>query len=120
MLGLARRAVQWSRSGWAAAAGASKAVGPTRVRPATAALSAAALVAGFAAAFADDGEMVVFSGNANPELAQEIAVLLKTKLGDVTVGRFSDGEVNVQVNENVRGKDVYIVQPTCSPVNEHL
>ena len=52
--------------------------------------------------------------------SQEITDLLHTKLGDATVGRFADGEVNVQVNENVRGKDVYIVQPTCSPVNEHL
>jgi len=51
---------------------------------------------------------------------QEITDLLHTKLGDATVGRFADGEVNVQVNVNVRGKDVYIVQPTCSPVNEHL
>jgi len=69
---------------------------------------------------ADDGEMVLFSGNANLELAAEIATLLGVGLGDITVARFADGEVNVQVHDNVRGKDVYIIQPTCAPVNEHL
>jgi hypothetical protein len=84
-------------------------------------LAAGVAIAGCASvSFADDGEMVVFSGNANPGLAEEIAFLLDRSLGKVTVGRFADGEVNVQVNENVRGKDVFIVQPTCSPVNEHL
>jgi ribose-phosphate pyrophosphokinase len=67
-----------------------------------------------------DGDMILFSGNANIELATEIATLLGTGLGNITVSRFADGEVNVQVHDNVRGKDVYIVQPTCSPVNEHL
>jgi len=83
--------------------------------------AAGALVAaGVTVAAADDGEMVVFSGNANPRLAEEIASLLGVQLGRITVGRFADGEVNVQVHDNVRGKDVYIVQPTCAPVNEHL
>lgn len=68
----------------------------------------------------EDREMVIFSGNANPELAVEIAKLLNRPLGDITVARFADGEVNVQVHDNVRGKDVYIIQPTCPPVNEHL
>lgn len=68
----------------------------------------------------EDGELVLFSGNANIELASEIATLLGVSLGNITVGRFADGEVNVQVHDNVRGKDVYIIQPTCSPVNEHL
>jgi ribose-phosphate pyrophosphokinase len=67
-----------------------------------------------------DEEMVLFSGNANPELAAEIAALLGTTLGDITVARFADGEVNVQVHDNVRGKDVFIMQPTSAPVNEHL
>lgn len=67
-----------------------------------------------------DGEMILFSGNANPELAAEIATLLGSSLGQITVSRFADGEVNVQVYDNVRGKDVYIIQPTSPPVNEHL
>ena len=67
-----------------------------------------------------DGEMMLFSGNANPELAAEIGGLLGLPLGRATVARFADGEVNCQVHDNVRGKDVYIIQPTCSPVNEHL
>ena len=62
----------------------------------------------------------IFSGNANPGLAADIAKLVGVNLGKVTVSRFSDGEVNVMVHENVRGKDVYIVQPTCVPVNENL
>jgi len=62
----------------------------------------------------------VFSGNANPELAREICAFLGTPLGDCTVRRFSDGEVNVEIRENVRGADVYIIQPTCPPVNDHL
>jgi ribose-phosphate pyrophosphokinase len=64
--------------------------------------------------------LAIFSGNANPELAAEIAVYLGTSLGKITVSRFADGEVNCQVHDNVRGKDVFIVQPTCPPVNEHL
>jgi len=64
--------------------------------------------------------MVLFSANANPELAAEIAALLGTNLGNITVARFADGEVNVQVHDNVRGKDVFIIQPTSPPVNEHL
>jgi len=67
-----------------------------------------------------DNNLVVFSGNANPELAAEIAVLLGTTLGRINVSRFADGEVNCQVHDNVRGKDVYVIQPTCPPVNEHL
>jgi ribose-phosphate pyrophosphokinase len=67
-----------------------------------------------------DGDMVLFSANANPELAAEIAALLGTNLGNITVARFADGEVNVQVHDNVRGKDVFIIQPTSPPVNEHL
>ena len=63
---------------------------------------------------------MIFSGNANPELAQRIAEILGTGLGDVSVETFSDGEICVEVMENVRGRDVFIVQPTCSPCNDHL
>lgn len=62
----------------------------------------------------------VFSGNANQDLANRVAELVGVQLGKLTVERFADGEVNVMVNENVRGKDVYIIQPTCVPVNENL
>jgi len=65
-------------------------------------------------------ELKLFSGNANRPLAEEIAQQLGIKLGDADVSRFSDGEVYVQINENVRGQDVFIVQPTCPPVNENL
>mmetsp|Transcript_18757 Transcript_18757/g.26448 ORF Transcript_18757/g.26448 Transcript_18757/m.26448 type:complete len:412 (-) Transcript_18757:39-1274(-) len=66
------------------------------------------------------GGLKIFSGNANPSLAKEIASYLGINLGKLTAGRFADGEVNVMVHENVRGKDVYIIQPTCMPVNENL
>lgn len=66
------------------------------------------------------GGLKVFSGNGNLTLALEIAKILGVNLGKSTVGRFADGEVNVMIHENVRGKDVYIVQPTCPPVNNNL
>ena len=62
----------------------------------------------------------LFSGNANPELAKEICAFLGIPIGDCAVKRFSDGEVNVEIRENVRGADVYIIQPTCPPANDHL
>jgi ribose-phosphate pyrophosphokinase len=62
----------------------------------------------------------LFTGNANKPLAQDIANHLGMGLGKIHVSRFADGEVNVIVNENVRGKDVYIIQPTSPPVNETL
>lgn len=62
----------------------------------------------------------LFSGNAHKELAIEIAHYLGIPLGDATVGRFSDGEIMVQINENVRGTDVFVIQPTCMPVNRHI
>ncbi len=65
-------------------------------------------------------ELKLFSGNAHRPLAEEIAQQLHVKVGDADVARFSDGEVYVQINENVRGEDVFIIQPTCPPVNENL
>ncbi len=65
-------------------------------------------------------ELKLFSGNANRPLAEEIAQHLRIRLGDVDVSRFSDGEVYVQINENVRGEDVFVIQPTCPPVNDTL
>lgn len=64
--------------------------------------------------------MLIFTGNANPRLAESIAHYLGTSLGKILVSRFSDGEIRVQVGENARGQDVFIVQPTCAPVNENL
>jgi ribose-phosphate pyrophosphokinase len=68
----------------------------------------------------DQSTMAVFTGNANPALAQDIARHLMQPLGRAMVGRFSDGEIQVEIMENVRGKDVYLVQSTCPPANEHL
>ena len=64
--------------------------------------------------------MMVFTGNANPELAQKVASRLYLSLGKADVGKFSDGEVNVELNENVRGKDVFVLQSTCAPTNDNL
>lgn len=64
--------------------------------------------------------MKLFSGTANPELASRIANYLLAPLGSVTVRRFADGEIFVQINENVRGRDVFVVQPTSPPANDHL
>jgi len=65
-------------------------------------------------------DMKLFAGNATPELAKKIADRLYTRLGDAVVDRFSDGEVHVQINENVRGCDVFIIQSTCAPTNDNL
>ena len=62
----------------------------------------------------------LFTGNSNPALAQDIARHLVMPLGRASVGRFSDGEVNIEIMENVRGRDVFIMQPTCPPTNDHL
>ncbi|MCK9987243.1 MAG: ribose-phosphate pyrophosphokinase [Azoarcus sp.] len=66
------------------------------------------------------GSLMVFTGNANPKLAADVVRRLGISIGSATVGRFSDGEVNVELLENVRGKDVFILQPTCTPTNENL
>ena len=68
----------------------------------------------------EDSSMMVFSGKANLPLAEEIAARLKLPLGKASVGRFSDGEVMVEIDDSVRGKDVFIVQSTCRPVDENL
>ncbi len=65
-------------------------------------------------------EIKVFTGNANPALAKEICQKMNIQPGNALVGRFSDGEINVQIVDNVRGMDVFVVQPTSSPVNRHL
>ena len=66
------------------------------------------------------GGLKLFSGNGNMALSLEIARHLGINLGKATVGRFADGEANVVIHENVRGKDVYVVQPTCPPVNDNI
>jgi len=65
-------------------------------------------------------KIAVFSGNAHPELAKNICQYLKIQLSDASVGRFSEGEIRLKINENVRGKDVFVVQPTCPPPNDNL
>ncbi len=62
----------------------------------------------------------IFTGNANPELAQKISSYLSIPLGQAVVKTFSDGEIYVEIKENVRGADVFVIQPTCPPVNDHL
>jgi ribose-phosphate pyrophosphokinase len=64
--------------------------------------------------------MALFTGNANPTLAHDIARHLKVPVGRAAAGRFSDGEVNVEIMENIRGRDVFVVQPTSPPANDHL
>lgn len=63
---------------------------------------------------------MIFTGNANPALAQKIVEDLDLELGDATVSKFSDGEISVEIKENVRGKDVFLIQPTCAPTNDNL
>ena len=65
-------------------------------------------------------KLKVFTGNANPEIAMEICDHLDIDLGKAEVKQFSDGEISVEIGENVRGADVFVIQPTCTPVNDHL
>jgi len=65
-------------------------------------------------------EMMLFTGSANPELAQKIVQRLGLRLGCAMVGRFSDGEISIEIEENVRGKDVFVIQSTCAPTNDNL
>ncbi|MFM8332794.1 MAG: ribose-phosphate diphosphokinase [Candidatus Methylumidiphilus sp.] len=67
-----------------------------------------------------DASFMVFSGNANLPLAEGIVRKLNMRLGMISVGRFSDGEIAVEIEENVRGREVFLVQPTCAPINENL
>jgi ribose-phosphate pyrophosphokinase len=67
-----------------------------------------------------NGQLKIFTGNANPELAKKICKYLKTPLGDALVTTFSEGEIRVKINEDVRGRDVFIVQSTCPPSNNNL
>jgi ribose-phosphate pyrophosphokinase len=64
--------------------------------------------------------LAIFTGNANPKLAADVARYLGLPMGRALVGRFSDGEVNVEILENVRGLDVFVIQPTCAPANDNL
>ena len=68
----------------------------------------------------EDSQLRLFTGNANPKLAKDIADKLNLPLGKISVDTFSDGEICVEVLENVRGKDVFIIQPTCTPCNDNL
>lgn len=67
-----------------------------------------------------DASFMVFSGNANPALAEGIVRKLNMRLGMATIGRFIDGEIAVEIEENVRGRDVFLIQPTCAPINENI
>ena len=68
----------------------------------------------------NDSTMMLFAGNSNPTLAQAVARQLQVSLGKATVDRFSDGEINVEIEENVRACDVFVVQSICQPTNDNL
>ena len=65
-------------------------------------------------------KMMVFTGNANPALARKVADRLYLAMGNAAVSKFSDGEITVELNENVRGKDVFVLQSTCHPTNDNI
>ena len=65
-------------------------------------------------------DIKIFSGNANPALTALISQHLGCPMGQASVSKFSDGEINVDISENVRGRDVFLIQPTCAPTNDHL
>ena len=68
----------------------------------------------------DIDRMMIFSGNANPNLAREVSELLDISTGNCIVSQFSDGEAHIEILDNVRGRDVFVIQPTCAPTNDHL
>ncbi|MHB8172423.1 MAG: ribose-phosphate diphosphokinase [Thermincolia bacterium] len=68
----------------------------------------------------ENRRLKIFTCNANPSLTEEIAEYLGVSVGDSKVSRFSDGEIHVRINESVRGADVFVVQPTCAPINDNL
>ena len=65
-------------------------------------------------------QLMLFSGNATPELSKKVSDYLAVPLGNASVGRFSDGEIAVEIVENVRGQDVFVLQSTCAPTNDNL
>ena len=65
-------------------------------------------------------DLMIFAGSSNPALSQRVASELRMELGNADVARFSDGEVNVEIHENVRGRDVFILQSTCAPTNDNI
>ncbi|MBF0100137.1 MAG: ribose-phosphate pyrophosphokinase [Desulfobacterales bacterium] len=67
-----------------------------------------------------DDQYSIFTGNSNPELAQKVCLYLNRPIGQAKVSKFSDGEIQIEIDENVRSKDIYIIQSTCSPVNDNL
>ena len=67
-----------------------------------------------------ESDLLIFSGSANPELSNKIAQYLDVPLGSALIGRFSDGETRIEIESNVRGRDVFIIQPTCAPANENI
>ena len=67
-----------------------------------------------------DSTMMVFAGNAHPALARSVCQALDLRLGKANVNQFSDGEVAVEILEDVRGRDVFVIQPTCAPTNKNL
>ena len=67
-----------------------------------------------------DNQLMLFTGNANRKLALDIANYMKLPLGQATVGKFSDGEAHIEILENVRGRDVFVIQPTSAPTNDHI
>lgn len=68
----------------------------------------------------DEAKLKIFSGTAHPVLAKEICDYIGTSLGKAMCGRFNNGEIQVMINESVRGKDVFVIQPTGAPVNDNL
>lgn len=67
-----------------------------------------------------DGKLMIFSGNANPRLGHAVAAYLNIPMGRATTSRFSDGEIMVEIEDNVRGRDIFLIQPTCVPANDNL
>jgi ribose-phosphate pyrophosphokinase len=67
-----------------------------------------------------ESDLVIFSGNSNKPLVKEICEYLEIAVGRCDVGKFSDGEIQIEIEENVRGRDVFLVQSTSTPVNDHL
>ena len=68
----------------------------------------------------NDKPLMIFSGNSNMQLAKKVASHLKLSIGKASVSTFSDGEISVEIQENVRGQDIFIIQPTCMPTNDTL